>query len=377
MEVMKTGTPIIAATLLAAACDSTPRRSAECLDEGQVDLESCRAILLPQMDPRPGDENNLICTWGNAVNGSGAVVGETCADRGFSWSPRQPDGSYVQTDPRVTDVVEPTGINRAGDVVGVFWPAVDTRFPFPFAISAGQVTLLPALVDGLSAAALDINDSGTIVGQGRVSQQVVAAVYWQDGEIHRIEGVDALGGGLAGAVAVNEGGTIVGFSNTADIKKIQAFRWDGSGPIEVMPSLFEGWVGEAIDVNDAGVAVGRSGDDFENRAVYWDEDGAIHELPHLYDTDEFIAFAINNDGVIVGYEFAPSDEAGAVYGEARVWIEGEVYDLEDLVPDLPEEYQLRKAVDINDEGQVLAHSAVEDGGPIRNVTLLLRPDLDR
>jgi len=106
--------------------------------------------------------------------------------------------------------------------------------------------------------------------------------------------------------------------------------------------------------------------------VYWDEQGDIHELPRLYETPEVQALAINDRGVIVGFEATPE----LVKTEARLWVDGEVHDLQDLMPDLPEEYRLSNAVDVNDRDEVLAHAFVEDGGPIQ-VTLLVLPDLDR
>jgi uncharacterized membrane protein len=57
---------------------------------------------------------------------------------------------------------------------------------------------------------------------------------------------------------------------------------------------------QALDINDAGQAVGRYLDqDFNARAVLWDADGTVHDLA-LPDTGDGIAYAINNHGQIVG-----------------------------------------------------------------------------
>ena len=200
-----------------------------------------------------------------------------------------------------------------------------------------------------------------------------AAVYWQDGQVQRIEAVDDLGGTVAGAVAVSQNGTIVGYSNTSELQAIQPFRWRPPDPVELLPTLVEGHVGAPQDVNDAGVTVGRDGaplPDAINAAVYWDEDGAIHRLPGLHDTPDINPLAINNRGVIVGEEMTPD----FIASEARLWLDGEVHDVQDMVA-LPPEYRLTSAVDINDSDEVLAIAAVDDDGPIRRVTLLLRLDL--
>jgi uncharacterized membrane protein len=372
--------------LLLAGCDSSDSshsQPAQCMTGTSADqgrLESW--VVLPQLDPREGSPDYLVCTRGSAINASGTVTGETCEYRGFIWSPSMPDGLFVT--PYMDDEtkeVSTAAVDSDGEVVGALSPRDLVGVIHAFRTSAGRMTLLPPLVEDLSAVAIGMNDRGTIVGQSMPSSDRVAAVYWQDGEIHRIQEVDDLGGSYAGATAVNEDDTIVGFSNTSDVEGIQAFRWTISGSFELLPALLDECVGEPRDVNEAGVMVGRAAvhDDengtpcWNNRPVYWDEEGNIHELPRIYDTGEVSALAINDRGVIVGYEMTPE----FVSTEARVWIDCEVHDLRDLAPDLPEEYRLSSAVDINDSGEVLAQAFVEDGGPIRIVTLVLRLDLDR
>ena len=308
--------------------------------------------------------------WSSAIPAS--------QQQGFHWSPATPAGSFVPSRPVLGEEVRPLAVDAAGNAVGLVAPAGHTGALQAFRSSAGEMTRLPPLVDGLAAMAFDLNEGGTIVGLASPRAETATAVYWQDGEIHRLDEVDELGGNVAGATAVNEGGTIVGYANTADIEFLQAFRWTGPGSFEVLPPLVEMGLGDAADVNEAGVTVGRADvpDESgwpENRAVYWDEQGDIHELPRLYETPEVQALAINDRGVIVGYEQTPE----FVTTEARLWVDGEVHDLQGLMPDVPEEYRLAVGADVNDRDEVLAHAFVEDGGPIRLVTLLLRPDLSR
>jgi hypothetical protein len=374
---MRARTLAVGWSVLFAGCGAGSRESALCLadrPENQGGLESCDAVLLPQLDPRPGDPDNLICTWGRALNASGVITGETCDDEGFVWSSDAPAGSPLRFSfPVAARLVSPFDINSAGDIVGLFSPTENPfRVGHPFLLTGGTLTVLPRVEETFGGAAVDINDEGTVVGWSETSTGPVA-VYWQQGEVHRIEGIDEMGGDYAVATAINENGTIVGVTNTIDLVPIQAFRWPRGGALELLPALFEGDVGDPHDVNDAGVMVGRAGTpEAESLAVYWDEDGDIHELPRLHDTPHVEAVAISNDGVIVGHEMSPE----FITTEARLWLDGEVYDLEDLVPALPEEYELIRAEDINDDGEVVAHASVADGGPIRHVTLLLKPDLD-
>ena len=374
---MKAGALAAAWAALLAGCGSDSDRAARCMTDPSLDdraLDSCTAVLLPQLDARAGGPDYLVCTSGMAISSSGVIVGETCDDQGFIWSSAEPEGSLLRPSfPVEADGVQPVGINRAGDVVGFFSPAENPFLvAYPFVLSTGGLTVLPRLEEEHLGVALAISDDGTIVGWSDTSSGPVA-VYWEDGDLHRIAAVDEIGGSYAIATAISPGGAIAGVSNTPDIQFIQAFRWLRPGPVELLPTLFEGDVGHPHDINDGGVMVGRAGaPDRTNRPVYWDEDGDVHELPRLHDTPEAAALAVNDRGVMVGYEMTPE----FVATEARLWLDGEVHHLADLVPGLPAGYELIRATDINDDGLVVAHASVEDGGPVRHVTLLIRPDLD-
>jgi hypothetical protein len=368
----------VACLSLLAGCDSRSR-SATCVAESPPDqggLESCSAVLLPQLDRRGGSPDYLVCTSASAINASGTITGETCDGQGFMWSSAVPAGSLVRRSfPVPADVVSPTGVDSAGDIVGGFLPAA-SFVSEAFILSGGELTRLPQLEEEFPAFAHGTNGDGTVVGSSQTASGANSpsvAVYWQDGQIHRIGGVDDLGGNAGGATAVSGSDIIVGYSNTAEVPAIQPFRWRRPDAFEILPTFAEGDVGTPQDVNEAGVTVGRAGGPLPgllNAAVYWDVDGSIHQLPGLDDTPEMNALAINNRGVIVGYEMSPE----LISSGARLWIDGEVHDLQDLVP-LPEEYRLTSAVDINDNDEVVAIASVEDGGPVRHVTFLLRPDL--
>ena len=370
----------VACLSLLAGCDgssSSINARQACMAESPPDqggLESCSAVLLPQLDRRQGSPDYLICTQASGINDAGTITGETCDGQGFMWSSAVPAGTLVRPSfPVPADYVTPMAIDGAGAIVGGFLPA-GSFVSEAFVLSGGELTRLPQLEEELGAFALGTNDEGTVVGSSqtvRGPDSPTVAVYWQDGQIHRIEGVDDLGGTAGDATAVSGNGIIVGDSNTAQASGIQPFRWTPPDTFEMLPTLGEGDVGTPQDVNDAGVAVGRDGGSID-AAVYWDTDGSIHQLPVLSDSPESyaVAVAINDRGVIVGSELA-SETSGS---EARVWIDGEVHDLQDLV-DLPEEYRLTSAVDINDSDEVVAIASVDDDGPVRRVTFLLRPDL--
>jgi hypothetical protein len=193
------------------------------------------------------------------------------------------------------------------------------------------------------------------------------AVYWRDNQRREIGG---FGGDVSVATAVNNHNVVVGYANTANVPAIRGFRWSEAKGVEALPRLVDGVPAEPMDINDAGVVVGRAGTSFfANEPVYWDAHGAIHQLPRLYKTSDVGVLAINNHGVMVGQELAPDFEP-----EARLWLNGRVYRLQDLVPNLPDGYRLRAATSVNDAGDIVANASVPEEGQVRIVTLLLKAD---
>lgn len=207
--------------------------------------------------------------------------------------------------------------------------------------------------------------TGQVCLPGGATALATTAVNWRDDERRDIGG---LGGEVSVATAVNNHNVVVGYANTPNVPAIRAFRWSESKGIEALPRLVEGVPAEPKDINDSGVVVGRAGTSFfANEAVFWDARGAIHRLPRLYKTSDIGVLAINNHGVMVGQELAPDFEP-----EARLWMNGRVYRLQSLVPNLPEEYRLRAATSINDDGDIVANASVLDKGQVRLVTVLLK-----
>lgn len=215
---------------------------------------------------------------------------------------------------------------------------------------------------GDSSYALDINDEGQIVGwsasqPGTFDQR---AVLWDGQEIIDL---GALGeGGRSVAYAINEEGVIVGYSTAGpdgdEPAPMLAVIWE-EGELTELPSL-GGADAMAYDVNDDGVVVGASttgeGEFFYGvgtHAVIW-EDGEATDLETLEDGERSSAEAINSDGVIVGMSAVEPGESTGEEGEnhATIWIDGEIFDLNELIP-ADSEWVLEWAYDINDEGVIV------------------------
>jgi hypothetical protein len=183
-----------------------------------------------------------------------------------------------------------------------------------------------------------VNNAGTAIG---VAQKYDAAgnsladrvaVRWDSSGTAATELGDlvALGDGAAYAFAINDAGTAVGYSQKQDESGTflgeRAVRWDGSGTAATeLGSLgtdaHGGTAAAAVDINNAGVAVGRaiyhddSGMHIGNRAVYWRLDNVAVDLNTLIDPTSgwmlYRANSISDSGWIAGVgEFDPDGRGG-------------------------------------------------------------------
>lgn len=218
------------------------------------------------------------------------------------------------------------------------------------------------------AAAVGINDSGTIAGNYTPDlwgqDRPVQPFIWNN---HNATIITAFSG--AEAVAINNSGSVL--VNTGD----KAFTWEkGSG--ESYASTYTG-LKTGVDINNSGAVLGKNDG---QTAVWHDLDSPIKNIPEIGSP-----VAINDSGQVVGMhnglaairdengtindigQFSPLDinNSGAVVGTkgsgdtslALLWDEKYgLRDLNELLSDADQrEYQLFKAFDINEVGQVLAY----------------------
>ncbi len=331
------------------------------------------ATVLPQLDANR-DPDVLTQTAARALNESQGVAGLLGEGRGFAWSPRTGGARFAEVFGDGTWWFE--GINDGGDMVGLQCTADGGRCdPFVYLADGTRSTLSVPAVDA-SGHANDINDAGVVVGTADVMAGILpprVATVWHNGE--RID-IDDLGGNFGEAVAVNEEGVVAVHANSARSPRPRAYRWTEAEGLEPLPSVSDDHGTQPLDINDAGVVVGVG---YENpttpRAAYWSEDGTLHLLTGLYEPAEVQDIrvqAVNASQVMVGTELAIVDGIEQPR-EARLWIDDEPYHLQDLVLDLPEALVLTRAVDINDQGEIVVEARLSDEGVPRGVSVLLTP----
>jgi probable HAF family extracellular repeat protein len=221
----------------------------------------------------------------------------------------------------------------------------------------------------------DIDDLGRIVGWCGYK-----AFIWEAGELSDL---GSLGWG-ARAYGINEIDQVVGFSwidQPGGSTVQRAFLWEDEVMTELAP-LPDHDNSQAFGVNDLGEVVGSSSYHLPpyftvDRATLWRDGGAeIVDLgrtpgPPVCSGDPIypdnIALAINNHGQIVGH--AQCIASGGSLA-AFLWQDGEMYNLNDLIPP-GSGWDLIKATDINDAGQIVGFGTAAPGSSYLRAFLLV------
>lgn len=196
--------------------------------------------------------------------------------------------------------------------------------------------------------AMDINESGQIVGSGWTSEGQRAA-YWHNGTMYQLDG---LGGNRSAAVSINESGQIAGYSAVPDNSTRSVIWSNGTSAPVSLGDLYGGLIqSSGTDINDSGQAAGFSESSTGTRAFFW-ENGVMTNLGELTGGgNRSVGIALNNNGEVVGWSEAASGPRGFLSSG------GVMTDLGDLPGGRDESY----ASDINDMTQVVGYSGGQSG----------------
>lgn len=196
---------------------------------------------------------------------------------------------------------------------------------------------------------LGINDDGAVAGFEDASG--LRAFVWHGTQMTFLPPLSS----ASAAHGLNNMGQVVGSSYVpvGQDNQWHATLWDQGVAIDLgtLPSGHTAW---AFDINDAGVAVGKSDGaiPWDYRAVRWDH-GVISELGGWPGSRDSEAAAINSKGVIVGH-IRPA--SGSYH--AAAWTASGIVDLDVLAG-----HTESRALDINRGGTVVGHSITQSGGP--------------
>ena len=310
--------------------------------------------------------------YGTAVNAAGVVVGTSMnASTGVARAVIYRDGALADLPvPGAAVGASAADLNADGIVVGS--ASGEDGGPRPVRWAADGAPAELATLGGDLGVADGINDRGQVVGWAWTVDGKQHATLW-DGDAPVDLGTVGEGE-YSGASDVNENGVVAGYATTVLIAPegaigipYNAAVWE-NGTATLLPAI-GGLESYALGINDAGVVVGVSttgdgqfayGDG--SHAVVW-TDGTAADLGALPGGNRSVATGINGAGFVVGYSAVAPGDPTYTPGENRacLWVDGEIHDLNDLIP-ADSGWVLDSAYGINDDGLIVGAGVLNGEG---------------
>lgn len=304
-----------------------------------------------------GDQSSVATD----INNNGQIIGIsfTSDNYTFSGQPFIYSNSNMQKLGNFDGYFSAISINDNGLVVGQL---MNLSLPGPARASLysnGSLQDLGAL-DGVTSAAIDINDTGLIVGFSVASNGVTAAFLYSN---DTMQDIGSLGGTVTFASSINNSGQIVGESYTSDPNpnvypyvyedNRRAFLYS-NGNMQNLGTLVGDTFSAAYSINDNGLVVGQSGkSEFDTRAFLY-TNGAMQDLGNLGGSLA-IASSINNNGLVVGRSSISEDTTNT---RAFLYTNGSMHDLNSFLDITTKEagWTLNSAEAINDNGLIVGYA---------------------
>jgi uncharacterized membrane protein len=181
----------------------------------------------------------------------------------------------------------------------------------------GSFSELPLATGAVHQSAEAINTNEVVVGWAELANLGTHAVRWDAQGAHVLHSE----GCCSAAVDVNDAGTAVGHSGTGFIRPAV---WSPSGELSFLPLPPGDNFGFAVGINNLGQVVGTTGFNTvgpevgSHHAVLWSPDGTATVLPKSEsDSENFTAgVAINDAGVIAG----AAEDRSTGQKTAVIWI---------------------------------------------------------
>ncbi len=201
-------------------------------------------------------------------------------------------------------------INTSGQVVGLSYTSGNGA-QHAFLFSGGVVIDLNDLIPANSGWALTratgINDSGQIVGHGRLNNQNRAFLYTPGIGGSTIIDLGTLGGTDAWAEDINASGQVVGFSYVTNNVRYHAFLFSAGSMTDL--GTLGGSYSQATALNDAGQVTGWAETSSGRQRAFLFSSGTMTDIGTLGGDYSHPSGGINAAGQVAGYASLPNNNS--------------------------------------------------------------------
>jgi probable HAF family extracellular repeat protein len=253
-------------------------------------------------------------------------------------------------------------INNNGQIAGSLLSPTGKKYPHAALYNSATNGADLGTLGGDMSIAIDINDSGQIVGWAENSLINNQAFLYDHGTMLNL---GTLGGESSEAYAVNNKGDVVGDAGISTTRpgSRHGFIYTNGSMTDIQASsyfFFGTGDSDARDINESGQVVGTTfqcaaGCTHGYSVAFIYDHGIVTALPTL-GGESSSAYAINDHAQIVGHSYLQS---GSFH--AFIYEDGRMADLNSLIdPSLG--WDLRFAQDINNNGQIVGYGLIGGQG---------------
>ena len=258
-------------------------------------------------------------------------------------------------------------INDTGSIVGSTHRQNPNWLVHAFVWNNGVMTDLGALGgENCTSYGYGSNNLGQVVGTSYLEPnqwQPPHAFLWQNNQM--VDLGELPGDTASFAYAINDNGQVVGTSSLTGMYGTfsHAFLWNATQEMTALQMIPGDYISIAYAINNNGVAAGYSESVFgKSHAILWNSNGTPQDLGDL-GGNKTCAYDVNISGSVVG----SSCLAGDKVQHAFLWEEGEMKDLNDLIPS-DSGWELIEAYGISDKGEIVGYGKYN--GIIRGFVLV-------
>lgn len=303
----------------------------------------------------------------NDINDSGVVVGQSSTPGGLGTYATKWDASHVPTNLGAigsSTLSEALAINVHGAIVGLSEDSNGFRSATLWDELGGVIDVNAAIGSNGPSVPWHINDAGVIVGQASINPGFAKGFLWDQKSPARVAGTDLYMGGAN--YGINNDGAIVGsgfFFGDPDDALLAVP--DGRGGYDyplINPAGF--YFSQARAISNNGMIIGHSG--YNSTSAGWnaciftgDDRDPVVTLGTLPNLDTSDGADVNDNGMVVGYAWD-----GTFSGfdpRAWVWVDGTMYDLNDLLDEQSAFEILSRATGVNNHGDIVGWGRLLDG----------------